>query len=76
MKSLTEADITLLDRFAEELSTPAMPVRVKHEPPHLIVHFKKGGQQGLTDAQHGLLLSRYATLEELKADIKSHAGVV
>lgn len=76
MESLTEADITLLKRFAEELWAPDMPVSIEYEPPYLIVHFKKGGQRGLTDAQHGLLLSRYATLEELKADIKSHAGVI
>jgi hypothetical protein len=75
MESLTDAEIAELNRFAVGLSKPDMPVRIEYAPPHVTVHFKKPGQRGLTDAQHSFPLSRYTTLEKLKTDIKSHAGL-
>jgi hypothetical protein len=75
MKSLTDAEIAEVHRFAAEISRPDLPVWVEYVPPHLTVHFKKGGQRGLADAHHNLLLSQYATLEKLKDAIKSYAGV-
>jgi hypothetical protein len=76
MKSLTDAEIAELHRFcAEELSATDKRVWVEYVPPHLTVHFKKGGQSGLADAGHNLLLSQYATLEKLKDAVKRYAGV-
>jgi hypothetical protein len=73
MKSLTDADFTLLERFAEQLSKPGMPVRVEYEPPqqHLTVRFNKPGQNNM---RRELGLWSYPTLEQLKAAIKKEAG--
>jgi hypothetical protein len=76
MESLTDAEFTLLERFAEQLSKPGMPVRVEYTPPpspHVTVHFKKLGQN---DGHRDLVLSAYPTLGQLKAAIKKEAGVV
>lgn len=75
MDTLPDADVAELEKFAEALSKPGMPVRVKYAPPHIIVYHKKTGLSVICDAQQSLKLSGYVTLEQLKAAIKSEAGL-